>query len=200
MARIVTADYDLDIEVPSLENMSDEGFFNFCAQNKNSRIERDENHQIYIKAPAGLLGSSLNAIVSSLLFQWNSRKKTGIVFDSSGGFFLPDKSMKSPDAAWLSNTKWTAIPEKDKLKFSYVVPEFIIEVMVPPDRLPQLKQKMEKWIGNGVLLAWLIVPRSKQTFIYREDGSVDIIKSFDEKLSGEGVLPGFVFDLNSLKA
>ena len=46
---------------------------------------------------------------------------------------------------------------------------------------------------------WLIVPQSKQAFIYRKDGSVDILKSFDEKLSGENVLPGFVFELNNLK-
>jgi Uma2 family endonuclease len=199
MAKIVTADYDLDIEIPSLKDMSDEEFFNFCAQNKNARIERDENHRIYIMPPAGLLGSSLNAIVSSLLVQWNLQSGSGKVFESSAGFFLPDKSMRSPDAAWLSNAKWTAIPEKEKLKFSYVVPEFIIEVMSPSDRLPQLRKKMEKWIENGVLLALLIVPQSKQTFIYRIDGSVDIIKSFDAKLSGENVLPGFVLDLNSLK-
>ena len=46
---------------------------------------------------------------------------------------------------------------------------------------------------------WLIVPQSKQAFIYRKDGSVDILKSFDEKLSGENVLPGFVFELHNLK-
>ena len=57
---------------------------------------------------------------------------------------------------------------------------------------------MEKWVQNGVLLAWLIVPRSKQTFIYRIDGSVDIIKTFDVRLSGENVLPGFILDLNDL--
>ncbi|MEP6948794.1 MAG: Uma2 family endonuclease [Ginsengibacter sp.] len=199
MAKIVTADYDLDIEIPSLNDMSDEELFNFCAQNKNARIERDENHQIYIMAPAGLFGSSLNAIATSLLVQWNLQNGSGKVFESSAGFFLPDKSMRSPDAAWLSNAKWAAIPEKEKLKFSYVVPEFIIEVMSPSDRLPQLKKKMEKWMENGVLLAWLIVPQFKQAFIYRADGSVDIVKSFDEKLLGEDVLPGFVLDLNNLK-
>jgi Uma2 family endonuclease len=198
MAKIVTADYGLDIDIPSLKNMSDEEFFNFCAQNKNARIERDESHQIYIMAPAGLLGSSLNAIISSLLFQWNSQKKMGIAFDSSAGYFLPDNSMRSPDASWMSNAKWTALPDKEKLRFSYAVPEFIIEVMSPSDRLPELKKKMEKWIENGVLLAWLIVPQYKQTFIYRKDGSIDIIKSFNEKLSGEDVLPGFVLDLNNL--
>lgn len=84
-------------------------------------------------------------------------------------------------------------------EFPYVVPEFIIEVMSPSDRLPQLKKRMEKWIENGVLLAWLIVSQFKQAFIYRIDGSIDIIKSFDEKLSGEYILPGFVLDLNNLK-
>jgi Uma2 family endonuclease len=50
--------------------------------------------------------------------------------------------MRSPDASWLSNAKWAAIPEKEKAKFSYVVPEFIIEVLFPSDRLPQLEKKM----------------------------------------------------------
>ncbi len=199
MAKIVTADYDIDIDIPSLTNMSDDEFFNFCIQNKNARIERDENHQIYIMAPVGLLGSSLNAIVCSLLFQWNAQKRFGKVFDSSAGFFLPDKSMKSPDVAWLSSKKWNSLSENEKLKFSYVVPEFIIEIMSPSDRLNQLKKKMEQWIHNGVLLGWLIIPQFQQVFIYRRDGSFETIKSFDEILSGENVLPGFILNLKDLQ-
>lgn len=107
--------------------------------------------------------------------------------------------MKSPDVAWLSTKKWNTLSENEKLRFSYIVPEFIIEIMSPSDRLLQLKKKMEKWIENGVLLAWLIVPQTQHAFIYRKEGSVDNIKSFDEKISGEDVLPGFVLDLNDLK-
>ena len=199
MAKIVTTDYDLEIEIPSLEHMSDEEFFNFCVQNKNVRIERDSNHQIYFMPPVGLQGSSLNLLIASRLFIWNDKTKSGKAFDSSAGFFLPDNSMKSPDAGWLSNKKWNAIPDKEKEKFAYTVPEFVVELMSPSDRLIRLKNKMEKWIENGVLLAWLIVPQSQQVFIYRKDGSVDIIRSFNTKLSGENILPDFELDLNELK-
>src|SRR5438132_85695 len=109
MAKIVTADYDLDLEVPSLNNMTDEEFFEFCAQNKNVRIERDENNQIYIMAPAGNLSSSNNFEIAGQLFLWNKKTKLGVAFDSSAGFFLPDGSMKNPDAAWISNERWKKI-------------------------------------------------------------------------------------------
>jgi len=52
MAKIVTANYELDLEVLSLNNMTDDEFFDFCVQNKNVKIERDENDQIYIIAHA----------------------------------------------------------------------------------------------------------------------------------------------------
>ena len=199
MAKIITTDYDIDLEIPSLKNMSDEEFFNFCAQNKKTRIERDENHQIYIMPPVGNDSSAKNSILNLELGLWNKIHKKGIVFDSSAGFYLPDSSMKSPDAAWISNERWMKIPEEEKRKFAHVTPDFIIELMSPSDRLSQLKNKMEKWIENGVLLAWLIVPQSQQVFIYRKDGSVETIKSFDQKPSGENILPGFELDLNDLK-
>lgn len=169
MAKIVTTDYDIDLEIPSLENMTDDEFFNFCAQNKHARIERDENLQIYIMPPAGFNSSAKNSILNFELTLWNKNHKNGIVVDSSAGFFLPDKSMRSPDAAWISNDKLMKISKEEKKKFLYLTPDFIIELMSPSDRLSQLKKKMEKWIENGVLLAWLIVPKTKQAFIYRKD-------------------------------
>jgi Uma2 family endonuclease len=156
MAKIITADYELDLEVPSLKNMTDDEFFDFCAQNKNVKIERDENHQIYIMAPAGNLSSSQNLEIAGQLFLWNKKTKFGIAFDSSAGFYLPDGSMLNPDAAWINKQTWDNIETEERKKFAYIAPDFIIELMSPSDRLNQAKQKMEKWIKNGVLLGWLI--------------------------------------------
>lgn len=95
--------------------------------------------------------------------------------------------------------KWNSLSSDQKEKFSYLTPDFIIELMSPSDRLNDLKKKMVKWIDNGVRLGWLIDPDSQQTFIYRADATVDKIISFDKKLSGEDVLPGFELDLSILK-
>ncbi len=86
-----------------------------------------------------------------------------------------------------------------KEKFAYITPDFIVELMSPSDRLKALKKKMAQWIDNGVKLAWLIDPQNQQAFIYRADGTVDKIASFDKKLSGEDVLPGFEFNLSILE-
>ncbi len=58
---------------------------------------------------------------------------------------------------------------------------------------------MNKWIQNGTLLGWLIDFKKRITFIYRTDGTVDTVEGFDKKLAGEDVLPGFEFDLATLK-
>src|SRR5687768_11133470 len=109
MAKIITPEYNLELEHPALDNMSDDEFFSFCVQNKNIRIERDENKQILIMAPAGNDSSVKNARINLELSLWNRKAKLGIVFDSSAGFYLPDTSMRNPDAAWISNKKWAQI-------------------------------------------------------------------------------------------
>lgn len=199
IARIVNPDYNLDLELPGFDSMSDDEFFNFCAQNKNIKIERDANYQIYIMPPAGIESAGKNSELTTEITLWNRKNKLGKTGDSSSGFFLPDKSMKSPDVAWISNEKWESIPLNDREKFPYIAPEFIIELMSPSDRLKAAQSKMSKWIENGVLLGWLIDPKTETTFIYRANSSVEIISGFDKKLSGEDVLPGFELDLSILK-
>ncbi len=41
----------------------------------------------------------------------------GIVFGSSAGFRLPDGSLRSPDASWLSRARLEAMAPEDRTKF-----------------------------------------------------------------------------------
>lgn len=199
MAKIITSDYYLDLEHPSLDNMTDDEFFSFCVQNKNIKIERDENKQILIMAPAGNESSAKNSEINYAIHTWNKKYKEGIVFDSSAGFYLPDTSMRNPDAAWISNARWKKVSPEERKKFANISPDFIIELMSPSDNLKQTKDKMHMWIKNGVKLAWLIHPQKQTAFIYKADGTVKQIAGFDKKLSGENILKGFELDLSVLK-
>jgi len=199
MTKIINADYDLQLELPVLDNMSDQDFFNFCAHNKNTKIERDTNHQIYIMPPAGSESSEKNLEIATDINLWNRKHQLGKARESSAGYYLPNKAMLSPDVSWISNERWATVPIDDRNKFPYITPEFVIELMSPSDRLKTMKSKMQQWIDNGVLLGWLINPKTQTSIIYREDGSVEIITGFDKMLSGEDVLPGFQLDLSILK-
>ena len=57
---------------------------------------------------------------------------------------------------------------------------------------------MHKWIKNGCALAWLINPEDQTVLIFRKDGTIDKVESFNKRLSGENVLPGFELDLSIL--
>lgn len=199
MAKIMFAQSYLEVQLPTSENMTDEEFFNFCAQNKHVPIERDENHQIIFMPPTTSEYSIKNNEINIDLGIWNRKLKTGLTFESSAGFFLPDTSMRSPDAAWISNERWTALTPEQRKRFAYIAPDFIVELASPSDRITDLKHKMEKWRDNGVRLGWLIDPKTETVIIYREDGTVSKVEGFDNILSGEEVLPGFEFELKVLR-
>lgn len=180
------------------DELSDEEFFLLCAKNETARIERDSNRQIYIMAPTGSLTGNTNLKIATLIENWNQIKKSGVAFDSSTGFTLPDDSVFSPDVSWMRNEKWNNIPKKDKEKFAHVCPDFVVELKSPSDNLKYLTNKMLKWIENGCELAWLINPENETVFTYRKDGTIDKITGFDKTLSGEDILPGFELKLSLL--
>lgn len=179
--------------------MSDEEFYHFCRDNSELRIERNANGEIEIKSPTGYLTGDLNSEINLQLRLWNKQKQMGRVLDSSAGFKLPDSAIRSPDAAFVSNKKDEDIDEALKKQFAPVCPDFVIELKTGSDTLNRLKSKMQEWISNGCRLAWLIDPVPEKVLIYREDGSRDEVHGFDQKLSGEAILPGFELDLKELE-
>ncbi|MEM9325838.1 MAG: Uma2 family endonuclease [Bacteroidota bacterium] len=176
----------------------DDALLAFCAANPELRIERDENKQLIIMSPTGSLAASYHHIIHLALGIWNSQNSTGIVFDASAGFRLPDTSIRAADLAWLSRKKWDALSKEQKQKFAPICPEFIVEVKSPSDSWAELQRKMEAWSKNGVLLGWLIDVEKEKALVYHES-TVDEISNFNHKLEGGVVLPGFEFDLGTLK-
>lgn len=199
MAKIRTAQYEFDLQYAPFENMTDTEFLHFCEQNKHLSIERDENHHILFMPPVSSDFSEKNSSLSGYLFIWNLKLKLGRTFDSSAGFYLPDTSMRSPDAAWISNERWNALTEEQRKGFAYIAPDFVMELASLTDSMQQLKLKMEKWRDNGVRLGWLIDAKTEIVFIYRADGTISKVEGFDHSLSGEDVLPEFEFELSVLR-
>ncbi|MBE9465635.1 Uma2 family endonuclease [Dyadobacter subterraneus] len=189
----------LAINIPQIDVFSDEELYTFCRANPELRIERNEKGQIIIMPPTGIETSFRNSDLLTEINIWNRKTRLGRVSDSNGGYTLPDSSMRAPDVAWISNEQISSVPLSDLKKFAHVCPEFVIELMSESDELSDLKDKMVKWIDNGVLLGWLIEPRKKQTYIYRAKREVDYeVVPFDEKLSGEEILPGLEVKLSDI--
>lgn len=177
--------------------LSDEEFFAFCRQNPDLRIERSAEGEVEIMAPAGSGSSSRNATVTYLLKAWSLGGGTGVVFDSSGGFILPNGATRSPDAAWVHRSRLKGFTAAQKERFLPLCPDFVIEVRSPSDSLALTHEKMREYIENGALLGWLLDVPSKQAYVYRPEHPVE---QFDAptSLSGEPELPGFTLDLSTI--
>jgi len=186
----------LILKIPKEDSLTDDELFRICTANKQLRIERDESGQLIIMSPTGSFTSNKNFILNGLFSQWvESHLDLGFGFDSSGGFILPDRSMRSPDAAWIKKERWEALSLEAQEKFAPICPDFIVELRSKSDSLSQLKKKMEVWITNGCQLAWLIDPIENKAYIYKPNFPLKELSDFDTKLSGEDLLPGFELDL-----
>ena len=122
------------------------------------------------------------------------------MFDSSTAFRLPDTSVKSPDVAVVALSRWENLTEAGQEKFVPLCPDFVLELRSATDRLQDCKLKIEEWIENGCKLAWLFDIPEKTIYIYQPDKDIHEINGFENKnLTGESVLPDFLFDLTLLK-
>ncbi len=174
----------------------------FCRQNEHLRFERDPDGMIIAMPNTGGKTGNRNTKLISRLDFW-SESFGGLIFDSSTAFKFPNGATRSPDAAWISDVCWNALTDTQQEKFPPVAPEFIVELIradVRPvtDSINTAKEKMQEYIANGVLLAWLINPKTNEVLIYRADGIISKHTDFDQPITGEDVLPGFSFDLRLL--
>lgn len=179
-------------------SMTDEEFLKFCLENPDLRIERNSNLEIIIRSPVSTLSGLHNSEIFGQFAHWNKKDGRGLVFDSSTGFTLPDRSVLSPDASWMLKERWNNLTKEDKEKFAPVCPDFVIEVCSKTDSIEGLKEKMKVWMKNGAQLAWLIDPRSKISFVFRPGKSEEKITDFT-MLRGESPVEGFELDLTLLE-
>lgn len=184
---------NLQEEVPLILNFdfTEDSFFEFCRLNRDLRIERDETGIIHIMSPTGFDTGTFNNEISAELTLWNRGKKLGKVGESNTGYTLPNGAVRAPDASWVSNERLAKLTKEQLEKFAPVCPDFVIEICSPSDNLDKIKAKMLEYMANGCRLGWLIDRKNQRVFVYRENGTINLIDSFTQKLSGEDVLPGF---------
>jgi Uma2 family endonuclease len=177
--------------------MNDQQFFEFCQANADYRFERTAHGEIVILSPTGSESGNRNANLTVQVGIWAERDGTGLIFDSSTGFTLPNGAVRSPDLAWIRKSRWDAIPPEQRKKFAPICPDFVVELRSETDDLVMLQVKMQEYINNGAALGWLIDPLEKQVYVYQSDGSVQQLNA-PLTLSDDPVLPGFVLDLGKI--
>ena len=193
----VTGALELQLQ-PAIE-FTREQFFRFCHLNRDVRIERNAEGGIAVMSPTGGETGARSGRLLAAVLRWADADGSGVAFDSSTGFELPNGAVRSPDVAWVRRDRLARLAPAERQGFLPVCPDFVVELLSPSDSRPALERKMEEYRENGARLGWLIDPDRRRVTIYRAAGGMER-RERPASVTGEEVLPGFALSLSAIWA
>jgi Uma2 family endonuclease len=183
------------INVESLNQLTSEAFYQLCLANPDIQMEKSPQGELIIMPPVGGESGNREANLMIKLGIWNLKYQLGQVFSSSTIFKLPHGGDRSPDVAWVSQSKWDSLTAEEKKKFPPLCPDFVIELRSESDRLKPLQEKMQEYLNSGLKLGWLINPQDREVEIYHYQKPRTVVK-MPCLLSGEEILPNFALEID----
>ena len=187
----------LPMRVRLATSLGDDELFEFCAANSDLQIERSADGELIIMPPTGGETGRRNFDLIGQFASWVHRDGTGVGFDSSTGFILPNGAERAPDIAWVRRSRWDVLTDEQRRRFPPVCPDFVVELRSSSDKLEYQRDKLEEYIACGARLGWLIDPAERRAYVYRPARDVEVLEQPSE-LRGDPELPGLVLDLRSI--
>jgi len=185
------------VQLEPVVHLSLDEFYQFCQINRDLRIERTSAGELAIMPLTRGASGNRNAEITFQLQRWAKEDGSGVAFDSSTAFALPNGAVRSPDASWVRRERLARLSEEEKQKFLPLCPDLVVELRSPSDPRPLLEAKLREYRDNGARLGLLIDPVGRRVQIYREDGGVEALEG-PTTVSGAPVLPGFRLSLDAI--
>ncbi len=183
--------FGLVLRLRPVIELSGEQLLELSSLNDDLRLELTAEGELIVMTPAGGESSRRNLELTVQLGIWTRRDGTGVAFDSSGGFILPNGAIRSPDASWVERSRYEALTPEQREKYLPLCPEFVIELRSPSDRLVTLQEKMVEYVENGARLGLLLDPARRRVYVYKPGEPVRELAD-PEEVSADPILPGFL--------
>jgi Uma2 family endonuclease len=146
--------------------------------------------QLLVREPPGTRHGAIAATLAYHLSSFVRPRDLGIVFAQDTGFKIaadPD-TVRAPDVGFVARDRAERIPQRGYAELS---PDLVAEIQSPDDAPGEVLAKAGEWLAAGTRVVWLLDPRRREVHVYRQDGSLSLLRE-DDSLDGEDVLPGFV--------
>jgi Uncharacterized protein conserved in cyanobacteria len=142
--------------------------------------------KIIIMGPSDIVSSEIGAELVRLLLNWVKPRKLGRVFESSGGFILPNSNLTAPDVSFVTADRL----KQSKRYFAELVPDLVVEIKSQSDRLKPLREKIQSFIKSGAKVGILIDPDKRTVTIYTPTAEPVVLRDGD-MISIPELLPGW---------
>jgi Uma2 family endonuclease len=70
------------------------------------------------------------------------------------------------------------------------VPLLAVEILSPSDKLDNIREKVDEYLGAGVRLVWIVDPHFQTVVVHQPDAKPELFNT-DQEVSGDPCLPGF---------
>jgi Uma2 family endonuclease len=196
--HVTFAGLELPLAIRLGQPFSNDQLREFAEKIEPLRVERNSTGELEIMTPLVPGGGRRESYVIRRLDLW-ADEHGGECFSSNTGFSLRDGSMRSPDASWISQERWSTLSEDEQNEFSPICPDFVVEIVSKSDSRKVVARKMEMWMANGAKLAWMIDPFAATVSIYRLGYEVEVLTR-PEWLEADTVVVGFRLEMARLWA
>ncbi|MEM1280979.1 MAG: Uma2 family endonuclease, partial [Cyanobacteria bacterium P01_H01_bin.152] len=143
------------IDLSPILTLNTHQFEQLCQANPEVKFERTPTGELIIMHPTGGETGNRNIELAADFVIWNRQAQLGVLFDSSTCFRLPNGGDRSPDVAWVEQSRWDALLPEQQRKFPPICPDFVLELRSPSDRLSPIQAKMQEYLVSGAQLGWL---------------------------------------------
>lgn len=151
------------------------------------------NGRISIVGPSDIVSSEVGILFSRLLANWVYPRRLGRVFDSAGGFILPDSNLTAPDVSFVRAARLRQSPRY----FGELVPDLVVEIKSQSDRIKPLVTKILNLIKLGAVMGILIDPDEETVTVYGHQGEPTILNNGDILTLPE-LFPGWELTVSEL--
>jgi len=162
------------------------------------------NGERRIKLPTVYRHSKVIKFLFRLLDAFVLKTLLGDVFAETT-FIMPDKNdsnwvegSRTPDLMVFSKGRIAAYeaqnPHGDDHPLA-LVPDLVIEVVSPTDKVVELDEKIDAYLLDRVRLIWVVDPQRRKATVYAPDMEQPLHLNVNGVLDGGDVLPGFTVKL-----
>ncbi|MEB3179599.1 MAG: Uma2 family endonuclease [Nostocaceae cyanobacterium] len=140
---------------------------------------------IVVMGPSDIDKSEIGAQLIYLLKLWVNPRKLGRIFDSSGGFIMPNTDLRAPDVSFVSAQRL----KRTVRDFAQLVPDLVVEIKSKSDRIRPLEQKIQLFLEMGAQVGILINPDELTVSVYRSNAETQLLAA-DDNLTIPELFPG----------
>ncbi len=166
------------------------------ADNEPYDFEVSAKGELIVMPPSGWESGANEQAASSRVAIWQD-DNGGLSFPPTVMFNLPNGARYIPDASWITQERYERLLSQEYQSTIDGAPDFVVEVRSRTDNLADGLAKMPEWLDGGARLGWYLDPYQTRAYVFRQGQPTEVLEN-PETLSGEDVLPGFIFEVRRL--